>query len=242
MKKNSIIKKAKVTKLALTYLPNDNQYVSHILEEVIDCGDNWDLKVDGGSYLCVTKIKGFVPEKGMWAKFYGKGFGYSVRGVVIDGKVFYYRTPEETERDHKAYCKKQDREKAKYLKKNLKKMDAEYDTLPDVFKQRIDKFRKANPNFRRDYESYEMFTIKEAIKIAKAIKDPDKIKEFYDMPFEEQVKIAGIDEGHSGNTFGCACNLAMWYLKQPETVVKLHGALTPLVGCKEYGCSHEQKT
>ena len=237
MKKNDIIKKVRVTKKALKYLPTDTQFEEYILDKVSGCGDSWDIQVNEGSCLCIPKT-GFIPKQNMKAKFYGKGFGYTVRGVVIEGTVIYYRTPDEAEQDHKAYCKKMDADRARSFKKNLKKMDAEYDALPDVFKQRIDKFRKANPNFRRDYEGYEMFTIKEAIKIANAIKDPDKIDEFYKKPFEEQVKIAGIDEGHSGNTFGCACNLALWYLKQPEMVVKTHGALAPLVGCKEYGCPH----
>lgn len=45
-----------------------------------------------------------------------------------------------------------------------------------------------------------------------------------------------ISEGHSGNTFGMACRLAYLYLTEPENVIKLHGALAPLVGSKEYGC------
>lgn len=38
------------------------------------------------------------------------------------------------------------------------------------------------------------------------------VKEFYDLPWEKQVEI-GIDEGHSGNTFGGACALARSLLK-----------------------------
>jgi hypothetical protein len=45
-------------------------------------------------------------------------------------------------------------------------------------------------------------------------------------------------DGHSGNTVGCACLLARLYLTSPEDVARMHGALTPLVGCAEYGCVH----
>ena len=230
----------KITKKGMKAIWNDDQYEECILEGVTDDGDDWTLKTDMG-YLSVPKIKGFVPTAGMRAYFFGKGFGHSVRGVVVEKTPIYYRTIEEAENDHKRYCKKMDSDRAKRLKKNLKNMDADYNALPDVFKKRIDGFRKANPNFRRDYEGYEIFTIKEAIKIANALKDPAKVHEFYEKPFEEQAKmVVGLDEGHSGNTFGCACQLARMYLESPETVLKMHGALVPVVGCEAYGCKHEK--
>jgi len=227
----------KITNKALKYLETDTQYQEHIIDKVVDADDSWEICVQDGGCLNIPKTE-FTPRAGMMARFYGKGFGYFVRGVTICWTPIFYRTPEEADQDHKNWCKKNDREKARNLKKNLKSMDADYNSLPEVFKKRIDRFREANPNFRRDFEGYEMFTIKEAIKIANAVKDPDKIDEFYKRPFEEQVKIANIDEGHSGNTFGCACSLAMWYLQQPENVIKVHGAMANLVGCEAYGCKH----
>ena len=62
------------------------------------------------------------------------------------------------------------------------------------------------------------------------------ISDFYKRPFEEQVKLAGISDQHSGNTFGMACRLASIYLSLPENVIRLHGSLAPLVGSGEYGC------
>lgn len=46
------------------------------------------------------------------------------------------------------------------------------------------------------------------------------------------------DDGHSGNTFGCAARLAYHYLTEQENIVREHGALVPLVGCEKYGCPH----
>lgn len=66
----------------------------------------------------------------------------------------------------------------------------------------------------------------------------DKVTEYRDLPWEEQAK-AGIDPGHSGNTFGFACHLARLWIIGPEAVVTEHGAMVPLVGCKDYGCTHE---
>lgn len=230
--------KRKITQKALAYLPKDTEYSNYTLEGVEDGGDCWDIIVDKGAILSIPKT-GFVPLPGMLAKFYGKGFGYSVRGVIISDVVIYYRTPEEAELDHKAYCKKMDEDRARNLKKNMAKMDEAYNKLPDIFKARIDGFRKTNPNFRRDYEEYEMFCIKEAIKIAETLNDPEKVIEFSKGDYNQKLfLVPTIDEGHSGNTLGCATHLAYLYLSNPGMIAKTHGALVPLVGCEEYGCSH----
>ena len=74
----------------------------------------------------------------------------------------------------------------------------------------------------------------------------EKIKEFHDLSWEEQLKLIPEDQkeafsGHSGNTFGSACRLANHYLTNQENVILEHGALVYLVGCEEYGCLHEGK-
>ena len=53
---------------------------------------------------------------------------------------------------------------------------------------------------------------------------------------DKQKMIVPIDDGHSGNTFGCAVMLAILYVTSPEYIIKAHGALAPLVGCEAYGC------
>jgi hypothetical protein len=67
---------------------------------------------------------------------------------------------------------------------------------------------------------------------------PSAIEKFAQIPFEKQKEIVpGISDDHSGNTFGCSLKLASLYVsKHSENVVKLHGALAPLVGSEEYGC------
>lgn len=54
------------------------------------------------------------------------------------------------------------------------------------------------------------------------------------LSYEEQREVVpNLNDGHSGNTFGCACALAFAYLDCPENVPKMHGALSPLVGSDE---------
>lgn len=227
----------KISKKSLEYKKNDTQYRVHRLKSVKDSGDYWELEIEEGPFLSCLKSGDFIPRPGMVTKFYGKGFGYPIRGVDIAYQIMYYRTPQEAEEDHKKTCEKQERGKKKNFKKNKKNLDKDYNNLPHLFKQRIDKFRKNNSDFRWKYEAYEMFCCKDAVKIANALKTVDEIQRWEKLALKEQKKTVDIDDGHSGNTFQCAVSLACLYLSPcPENVVKIYGALAPLVGSKEYGC------
>lgn len=180
--------------------------------------------------------------------------GSMIRGMDINGKKIYYKTDEDLDREHIQYLKKEEIRKEKQFKKNKPKLDAQYNKLPQCFKDRIDKFRKNNPNFRKEFESYEMFCCEQAIVIANALNDVNTIAKnngfigwleydlakrfdaFKDLQWEDQKKLVpGLDDGHSGNTFGASMRLGYWYLNHPESVVKINGALANLVGSEEYG-------
>lgn len=62
----------------------------------------------------------------------------------------------------------------------------------------------------------------------------------YDHKLQRAV-LPTLFDGHSGNSFGMALRLAYHYLTNPENVFLEHGALTPLVGCDDYGCRHPRK-
>jgi len=70
--------------------------------------------------------------------------------------------------------------------------------------------------------------------------DKDRIRDFHSLSWKEQKElIEGLSDGHSANTLGSAYRLAYWLAVNPDNVVLEHGALTPLVGCKDYGCTHD---
>ena len=105
-----------------------------------------------------------------------------------------------------------------------------------MFKARIDRFWRNNPDFRVEYENYEMFCCTQAVGIADAMKTPEGVQNFKTKQWDEQKALfPELSDGHSGNTFGCSVALAYWYLSQPENVTKAHGALSPLVGSEAYG-------
>lgn len=218
-------------------------YATHILEKVgkdsVTFDDCWSLFVENADQLDI--------HPGDEVRLWGRGLGWTVRGIAIGDLVIRYCT--EAEQDTQDAI---DREAAKAVRRaefenSRADSDAKYDALPEVFRQRIDRFRAGNPDFRWEFEAYEMVCCVDAVKIAewckvnRSAEDQSwvsAVREFKDLPTAVLAE-AGIDEGHSGNTFGVACHLAVRYVLAPPSVVDAHGAMTPLVGCVEYGCTHE---
>ena len=142
-----------------------------------------DLK-DSRSF-CLEKRYGIIPKIGDIIKLHTVK-GLIVRGVDINEESIFYKSNEQLDQEYKKWCK--DYEKKKQLQFNIdrKQLDEDYELLPIVFKERINKFRSNNPKFRVDYESYEMFCCKEAIKIAEALKTAENIKEFSKLDYNNK--------------------------------------------------------
>lgn len=120
------------------------------------------------------------------------------------------------------------------MKKNPE-ADAKIAAMPKFFRERIERFRKVMPGFR--HEDYEVFCCEQAILFAEKLQTPEALSAFSQCSPEEQMKIVpGLSKEHSGNTFGQALKLAHISLKEPELLLKMHGACCMLVGCEEYGC------
>jgi len=62
---------------------------------------------------------------------------------------------------------------------------------------------------------YNLFAMEQGILIAEALQTKEAIMEFKDKGWNEQKKLVpGLDDGHSGNTFGMALRFAIAYLPQ----------------------------
>jgi hypothetical protein len=92
-------------------IPDDKEFYEEVLESVSDEGDAWTFRADGGC-LCVNKVEGIDPKLGDTVRFYGRGFGYTVRGVAVNGRIVRYMTREEETRKHAEWCANYDREQA----------------------------------------------------------------------------------------------------------------------------------
>lgn len=212
----------------------------------------WSVTTEGGWTCGLRKDRtAIAPKLGDTFTTFGQ-IGYQFHGQALNGEVLWYQTIEDEEAARlQDIVDKEARDRARF-EADKAKLDAAYDALPETFRERIDKFRKTNPDFRWQFEAYEMMCCTDAVRIARYCSvnriatefegdEPtaaDNVAAFGKLPYEEQKK-AGIDEGHSGNSFGFAVRLAHWYVTDPGNVVAEHGALTPLVGCVTYGCPHE---
>ena len=200
--------------------------------------EGWMISLKRGcGFFLYSKWGCATPKVGDTLTMYTVNYS-TVRGVDINGNMVFYKSDETLEKEHQDYKKDYEAKKLADFEKGKDQLDKNFDALPDFFQKRILGFREKNPKFRVDYESYEMFCCKEAMKIVTAIPDltASLMTKFKDLSFEAQLAaIPTLSDGHSGNTFNCACALALAYVLDPSKVLKVHGALTPLVGSVEYG-------
>lgn len=214
----------------------DPEFRETTIRSVSKEGDGWTLDLVGFSFH-ISHVDGLEPKAGMTARFYGRGVGYPVRGVTLDGKVVFYRTEEEQDALRAQWIADEKAKKRKYFEENKTALDARIEALPPEFVKRIVGFIDRRPDFRYEMLPYELFVCEQAVVFARALGSAEAVKEFHAMPYESQrIRVPEMGNDHSGNTFGAACQLANLFLTEPALVPKSHGALCPMVGCQEYGC------
>lgn len=201
----------------------------------------WEVGSEDGRGLIVYDELGLTraPVTGDTIRLFGSGLGYPIRGIgLVDGSgalcgLYRYRTAEEEERARAQYALDEEARKRREWEEGKDEFAARVKALPEAFRDRLEFFMRRS-KWGPDFGGYELFSCEEAVKIAKFVRTTEEIKAFFDD--REAQRLAGISGEHSGNTFGTACRLAAAYMKDPELVPKMHGALCPLVGCRDYGC------
>lgn len=217
--------------------PKGDTFLDHAVTSVEPWnGGGWSLKFENGWCFGCPADSPVVPKPGMTARLYGKGIGYTVRGLFLDGRKVFYRTEAEDRAKNEAEQVEADKALQYDLDRDKADRNRRWANLPGPFRERGQWFAGRTPHWRRDHETYELFVCEQAYLIAKTLKTPKAIREWYALPWGEQVAVVPVDGGHSGNTMGCAVHLAVLLLTQPDLVPKAHGALCPLVGCEGYGC------
>jgi len=201
----------------------------------VEEGDTlWSISIEGGGFG-LLKSYGVEPKVGDRVAVRLQG-GSLVVGVKLNDVVVFDKDDYEIHLDSVKLKASSTLEKVAQFEKDREKLDADFKELPQLFQERIEKFRSNNPDFRWDFESYELFCCKQALLIANALKTPEAIKAFSEKPFHEQEKeVLFLSDEHSGNSFAVAVKLAFFYVTNPANVVKMHGALAQLVGSRAYG-------
>jgi len=200
----------------------------------------YDITDDRGwSFFCPKTgyCRDHAPEIGDRVTFFSNGLGTTIRGLKINEHTVFYRTPaQEAQRQQKKDVASIRRQKAEF-RAARRALNFKYSILPEAFKERIDGFRKRNPDFRWKFEAYEMFCCLEAAELALTLGTAEAVMRFKGLEFAAQKALMPrLSEDHSGNTFYTTCLLAALFLKTPTLVPNAHGAMCGLVGCKEYGC------
>lgn len=216
----------------------DAQYTEEKLTEVTASDDGWSLHFDGMGIFCPKDQCAQEPVVGEVARLYGRGFGYTVRGIIIEGRVYKYLTEAQEQQRHVDWVDAQKRERAETLERERSSRNARRAALPEALRERLDTFENRNPDWRREFEPYELMVCEDAARLAAHFgNDTAALDVFKDKPWAEQkALIPAIGDGHSGNSWGCAVGLAHRLMLGPTFVRGAHGALCPLVGCTEYGC------
>ena len=214
-------------------------------------GNGSRTDADGWSLACDTD--GLDSPEGALVEQWGDGIGFVVRGLAIDGHLFWYRTEAEQRAEDDRRRADYDRRQREEFERKRAELDAAYDGLPPLFKMRIDRFRAANPDFRWKYESYEMFICTQAVvlgdwALGEAEGDREKAVEVidgwnrisskeHDPPYDyatQKAMVPGWSDGHSGNTHGCAVMLAKEHVRRSERVPLYPGSLSPITGSADY--------
>ena len=218
----------------------DGDYERHQVSSCRVDNDGLDIAMDGCGVFWVTDE--LPPKKDQWVRLYGKGFGFSVRGIAVeedDGslRVLSYRSEEEEKEYHKASVAKKKQEDEQAWEDGLADFTEAVAALPEPFQIRFRWFMR-DPAWGASSGRYELFCCQEAAKIAAYLDHDgfidDHMTAFYSS--EEDQDAAGVADGHSGNTFGMSCRLAAIYLTDPEILWMAHGALCGMVGCETAGC------
>lgn len=222
----------------------------------VDRGDESWCLFDGSWVFSVPFEKwGDTPEPrpGDTVRYYGDGFGRPIEGVDLNGRPVYFtdevQVAAERELSALEHRAGQIRE---FLTTGKAEAAATYAGLPEVFRRRIDRFvTTKGPSWWWELGAYELSCCTDAVLIAGAcgsslgidpgigVESDDidgDVRHWFDEENAEQVE--GTFDGHSGNSWGFAKRLAYLWLVHPDLVELEHGALTPLVGCDDYGCPH----
>lgn len=83
------------TMITQTQYPDDTAFAEATITEVKLETKGWSVLLDDGLGFFVAAESPVEPKPGMVARFYGKGIGFSVRGLLVDGVKVFYRTEDE---------------------------------------------------------------------------------------------------------------------------------------------------
>lgn len=173
-------------------------------------------------------------KAGTKLRLYGRGMGYSVRGISIlnendEWVVARYQTPKQEVESSWIQSQKRLEENKKRAELERESRDKRIANLPEPLQKRMAYFHKVENNFAAEGEEYELYIYEQAalfVKIADAA--GMSIEDFNELDMDQKGKLI-IEhdsqenfekmQGHSGNTYGCAMRIARILKENPESLI-----------------------
>lgn len=196
------------------FLVVDAECESYAIEKVEISDGEATVTFDGG--WC-TVIPTDRVDVGDTLTLFGPRFGER-RGVAVNGRIIEYadRNAQRIRFDREQREDERRRKRSYEERKPL--LDARIQALPQVLREQIEERLDEKPEFAWDHMGldYCLFAFEQGAEFAKALKTAKAVKEFRDLPYDEQRKrVPAMDDGHSGNTFGMAVSVAYSLVTAP---------------------------
>ena len=160
-------------------------------------------------------------------------------GVMINDVVVWNRfDQEDQEIKDKRKAEHEENLKARF-ERIQKQLDHDVFVLPAQFQRKIQRLRDNNPDFRWRYEEFEVFCMREAIKIISKLQTIDLIQKFIETKDVNVLKkmVPNLKwKQYFGNALAVASSYAFFYSTNPRLFHLSHGAMADVYGCKNYGC------
>lgn len=190
--------------------------------------DGWCFAADHGP---------LEPKPGMTARLYGKGLGFNVRGLLVDGQVFFYRSEEEDQRYWADHFKEQKRQAKAAYEQGRETQLQDIAQLPLPYQSRLAGFMERAPETAWEHQGYELHICKMAVLMAEDAGEAEQVERRHDSHWRRSGEaLERLLADASGNQVGAAARLAYLQLTAPEGIAKEHAGLCPLVGCQKAGC------
>lgn len=171
------------------------------------------------------------------------GFGGRFRLVIIDGYVHQYITEDELRIANEAAIEAHEQRRREELEANRETQAAREAALIPELAGRCEALRQRSElgpeGWNAHYWPYDLFVCEEAQKIIGAVRGG--LLDLDALHAGEVREYPGMDDGHSGNTFGASVFLADLVLTASDaetaaiSACAMPGALAPLMGSKETG-------
>lgn len=220
-------------------LAEDQDYRDFTIAKVERDRDGWfSVTLNDGWCIGVGPDATVKPKPGKTIRLYGRGMGYPVRGIAIDGVVVRYQTEAEYRDEAKRTAAVERAARFAEFETRRADVEARIAALPANFRARFERFMAGNPDFLPEFGDYELMCCEQAVIFADRM-SADELRRWAKLPHDGQkAMVPEMSDGHSGNTFGASVRLAILSHERPDWVALEHGALAVLVGCEAYGCTH----